>query len=148
MTRVSCRDCSDVRYLSFGPSTCFNLPRSRYGHKDSPELHPRHTSHAKQMLTGQMLGHAFFGKCFANIRFDLNFQNFQQGNDKVGLNSSPANRILSCKKGAVVVGRLRLGWKEIMVLPLIFRMRWTESRSKTSNRLSFGSGIDMVITSN
>ena len=94
-----------------------------------------------------MLGHAFFGKCFANTRFDLNFQNFQQGNDKVGLNSSPANRILSCKKGAVVVGRLRLGWKEIMVLPLIFRMRWTESRSKTSNRLSFGSGIDMVITS-
>jgi len=83
-----------------------------------------------------MSGHGFFGKCFANTRFDLKFQSFQQGNNKVRLNNSPANRILSCKKGAVVVGRLRVGWKEMMVLPLIFRMRWTESKSKTSNRLS------------
>jgi len=87
------------------------------------------------MLTGQMLGHAIFGKCFANTRFDLKFQSFQQGKKKVRLINSPANRILSCKKGAVVVGRLRVGWKEMMVLPLIFRMRWTESRSKASNRL-------------
>ena len=54
----------------------------------------------------------------------------------MAVTNSPANRILSCKKGAVVVGRLSVGWKEMMVLPLIFRMRWTDSRSKTSNRLS------------
>ena len=118
-----------------GHPRVFSSPRSRYAHKDSRELHPKHTWHAKRILTGQMLGHAIFGKCFANTRFDLKFQSFQQGKKKVRLINSPANRILSCKKGAVVVGRLRVGWKEMMVLPLIFRMRWTESRSKTSNRL-------------
>ena len=83
-----------------------------------------------------MLGPVIFGICFANIRFDLKFQSFQQCNNKVGLINSPENRILSCKKGAVVVGRLRLGWKDMIVLPLIFRMKWTDNRSKTSNCLS------------
>ena len=85
----------------FGSSSCFKLPRNRCARKDSREPHPRHTWHAKQML-----GPVIFGKCFANIRFDLKFQSFLQCNNKVGLINSPANRILSCKKGAVVVGRL------------------------------------------
>jgi len=135
MTRVSCGNCNDVSCYS---DRCyvFELPRSRCARKGSREPHPRHTWHAKQMLAEQMLGPAIFGKCFANIHFDLKFQSFQQCNNKVGLINSPANRILSCKKGAVVVGRLRLGWKEMIVLPLMFRMRWTDNRSKTSNRLS------------
>lgn len=62
--------------------------------------------------------------------------NFKAFSRKTARISSPANRIFSCKKWAVVVGRLRLGWKEMIVLSLIFRMRWTDNRSKTRNRLS------------
>jgi hypothetical protein len=93
-----------------------------------------------------MLGPTIFGKYFANTRCDLKFQNFQQDKNEVRLTNSPANRILSCKKRAVVVGRLRLGWKEMRVLPLILRMRWTDNRSKTSNRPTWRRlGIGVVI---
>ena len=49
---------------------------------------------------------------------------------------APANRIRSWRNGAVVAGMFNVGWYEIMVLPLIFRMRWTDKRSKTRRRLS------------
>ena len=64
-----------VRYHSGRPCV-FNLPRSRYAHKDLREPHPRRTWHARQMLAGQMLGPAIFGKYFANKRFDLKSQSF------------------------------------------------------------------------
>ena len=83
-----------------------------------------------------MLGPAIFGKCFANTCCDLKFQSFQQSKNEVRLLNSPANRTLLCKEEAVVVGRLRLGWKEMMVLPLIFRIRWTANRSKVIDRLT------------
>ena len=48
----------------------------------------------------------------------------------------PAKRMRSCKNGAVVVGRSRLGWNEMIVLPFLFRIRCTERRSNTRRRLS------------
>jgi len=46
----------------------------------------------------------------------------------------PANRIRWCRYSADVVLSSICGWKEIIVLPSTWRMRWTESRLSTSWR--------------
>ena len=49
---------------------------------------------------------------------------------------APAKRIRSWRNCAEVAGMFNVGWYEMMVLPLMFRMRWTDRRSKTKRRLS------------
>jgi hypothetical protein len=75
-----------LQYVSYhsGDPRVVNLPRSRCVRKDLREPDPRRTWHARQMLAGQMLGPAIFGKYFANTRFGLKFQSFQERNKRLG----------------------------------------------------------------
>lgn len=81
-----------------------------------------------------MLGPETSGICSASTHFVL--RRHQRVWVEIMTSDIPAKRMRSCKNGAVVVGRSRLGWNEIIVLPFMFRIRCTERRSSTRRRLS------------
>ena len=95
--------------------------------------HPMHTKHAIWMLEEQGLGLVIFGTCFASTHFGLGGLSKMKMPDRL---YAPAKRIRSCKNFAVVAGMFMVGWYDMMVLPLIFRMRCTDRRSKTRRRWS------------
>lgn len=80
-----------------------------------------------------MLGLRTFGICSANAHFGLWQRQRVSVDIMIGV---PAIQMRSCKNEAVVVGRLRLGWNEIIVLPFLLRIRYTERISSTRMRIS------------